>query len=394
MKSKSPSRTNSSQTKTKGDHHQLLAQIIDDRLRVISLHSSSSRQWLYQVEPPSVGTTRRAMKVLGDPLAREPGSFYRLKTAYQNLKRLETPYVEKVFECGLLHDLTPYIVTEWAPFESLYERLRLLRRPLTWDEAKLMTQNICRGLIALHEQGIAHGDLRPQHVLIKNTMSAPLIIDACTNSSFGAQPTPGLDKSWAYWAPERNTLSSATIASDMYSFGALLYFCLMGHTPFSPHHDPDYQAQLQSGVLFSPAQWLERGHLYRDPLPMGDHIPSHIQSLIKKLLSKNQRLRPTAAETLLGLEDQEGHEPLTTTPLGGSSENNPLEKQREEKQREPLIRMGGDSLSIPALNIQEAQKHDQVKPASAPPSLSLKGQLVLLSATVAAALVGLLIARW
>ena len=84
------------------DLHRLVGQIIDHRLRVMSLHHTSPRQWLYQVEPPSVGKTRRALKVLGDPLAREPGAFYRLKTSYERLKRIESPYIEQVYECGRL----------------------------------------------------------------------------------------------------------------------------------------------------------------------------------------------------------------------------------------------------------------------------------------------------
>ena len=93
------------------DLHALVGQVLDERLRVISLSYVSPRQWLYEVEPPSVGKTRRALKVLGDPGGREPGSFYRLKVMCDRLKGVTSPHIERVFECGVLHDLTPYILT-------------------------------------------------------------------------------------------------------------------------------------------------------------------------------------------------------------------------------------------------------------------------------------------
>ena len=92
------------------DLHRLVGQILNDRLRVLKLSFVSPRQWLYEVEPPSVGKTRRALKVLGHPEGREPGSFYRLSTSCDRMKQSTSPYLEKIYETGILHDLSPYIL--------------------------------------------------------------------------------------------------------------------------------------------------------------------------------------------------------------------------------------------------------------------------------------------
>lgn len=370
--------------KPDGDLHQLTGQVIDDRLRVINLHHSGPRQWLYQVEPPSVGKTRRALKVIGDPLAREPGAFYRLKTAYQRLKRLESPYVEKVYECGLLHDLTPYVVTEWSPNESLYERLRMQRRPFSWPEVKGMLQGICRGLISMHEQGLAHGDLRAQHVLLRNTLDTPIMIDACINSALGSSPPPGLDKSWAYWAPERHGLSSATITSDMYSFGVLIYTCLQGHPPFSPHHDPSYSHLIAEGTQLSPVMWVERAHSTQAPQPLSDETPVMIKQLVDALLAKSPRQRPTAEEAMTYLEGKAGLDPLIADTL-----------EREEHNSSPNLPSlpptyvfdgERDSLTLPALG-QSVQESNSTNI-----SLSHVEMLALIAFTALAALGGLVLA--
>ena len=284
------------QSSNSEDLHRLVGQIIDHRLRVMSLHYASPRQWLYQVEPPSVGKTRRALKVLGDPLAREPGAFYRLKTSYERLKRIESPYIEKVYECGLLHDLTPYVLVSWEPHISLYEHLRRQKKPMAWREAQGLLSDLGMGLEALHNSGVAHGDIRAQHVLLRQQAKAPILIDACVNSAFGSPPVPGLDKSSAYWAPERNTLSTASTSSDMYSFGVLMYLCLHNQLPFSPLHDPTYNQQLNRHDMTSPMRWLEEAHVGHKPRPCAPKIPLEIRDLITRLLSKSPRERPTASE--------------------------------------------------------------------------------------------------
>ena len=344
MKTNYKNRSGSS-NKHEGDQHRLVGQILDDRLRVISLNHISSRQWLYQVEPPSVGKTRRALKILGDPLSREPGSFYRLKTAYDRLKRIDSPYVERAYECGLLHDLTPYIVVEWEPHGSLYEYLRLRRKPMEWVEVQTLLTNIARGLEAMHSEGIAHGDLRPQHVLLRHPPNAPVIIDACINSAFGAPPVPGLDRSSAFWAPERWSLSSATASSDMYSLGALMYFCLHGHPPFNLETS-GFNDQSPQSTTKSPLKCIEEAHLERTPPECRVDIPTHVGELIRQLLSKSPRKRPTITETLKALNadpvDKSLKSTLDINSNSFSSEREHLQdklQQTEESDEEPAQNM-------------------------------------------------------
>lgn len=300
-----------------GDQHRLLGQILDNRLRVISLNHISPRQWLYQVEPPSVGKTRRALKVLGDPLSREPGAFYRLKTSYQRLKQINSPYVERSYECGLLHDLTPYIVVEWEPFQSLYEYLRLKRKPLTWLEARPLFFGIASGLKALHDQGLAHGDLRPQHVLLRNPPNHPVLIDACINSSFGSPPVPGLERSSAFWAPERRGLSAATPSSDLYSFGALMFYCLTGTPPFTVGTSGFLEQE--SAQLQSPIRCIELAHDEKAPSWTVEDVPNQVKDLIFLLLSKSVRERPTLSETLKLIEPSGEDQSLASTIGMGSN---------------------------------------------------------------------------
>jgi len=176
--------------------------------------------------------------------------------------------------------------------------MRRLRKPLAWEEAQTLFLHISMGLEALHQSGVAHGDLRAQHILLCQPPGTPLIIDACINSAFGSPPVPGLDKSVAYWAPERNTLSTASTSSDMYSFGVLMYFCLHNQLPFSPLHDLQYTQQLDQPSVISPMRWLEEAHIDDTPRSCDSDLPAEISDLIDRLLSKSSRTRPTAGEVV------------------------------------------------------------------------------------------------
>lgn len=274
------------------DLHELVGQVVNERLRVVRLSYVSPRQWLYEVEPPSVGKTRRALKVLGHPSGREPGSFYRLKTALDKLKSLSSPHLERVYECGVLYDLTPYVLTEWEPHSSLYEQLRLRKAPLSWVEAQPVLMDICRGLQALHAKGVTHGDLRAQHVLLRAPLHDACLIDFAVSGAFGAPPAPGLERSFAYWAPERLTFASATPSTDLYSFGVLAYLCLEGCLPFRP-------LPISSEQPVDPQMSLTQQHLSVAPAPFTQPIPEPIKRLIMKLLSKDPYLRPSSAELVL-----------------------------------------------------------------------------------------------
>jgi len=287
------------------DLHGLVGQVLNERLRVVQLSYVSARQWLYEVEPPSVGKTRRALKVLGHPSGREPGSFYRLKTALDRLKGLHCPQLEEIYEVGVLHDLTPYLVSEWEPHQSLYELLRHRRAPLKWFEAQSVLIEVCKGLKALHSKGVTHGDLRAQHVLLRQESSDAFLIDFAVSGAFGAPPAQGLERSLAYWAPERLTFAAATPSTDIYSFGVLAYLCLEGRLPFTP-------PALNPEDPRDPLRVLTELHHTGAVPEMSSETPEAVQALVKRCLIKDPYQRPATIDELLSVLINPSAEPSSS----------------------------------------------------------------------------------
>jgi serine/threonine protein kinase len=309
---------NGKTTKVPRDLHELVGQVVDERFRVLKLLYVSPRQWLYEVEPPSVGRTRRALKLIALPNAREPKANLHLVQLSHLLKEVKSPYVEEFFDLGWLNEQTPYLIQQWHPLPSLYENLRR-GSALPWHSAKKLLLDIAKGLQALHEKGIIHGDLRTQHILLKDQSSTsigtPILIDCGLQTVFQANPIAGLEHSLAYWAPEISSgVGTQSFASDLYSFGVIAYYCLTGKLPFIPMIDPLNPRD--------PAQMLIEMHLEAPPPPLKAECPELFKQLYLRLLSKDpsQRLS-NAKELLFLLENIESPELLQITQQWGQDKD-------------------------------------------------------------------------
>jgi tetratricopeptide (TPR) repeat protein len=117
--------------------------------------------------------------------------------------------------------------------------------PMTLPEIREISYEILSGLAAAHEAGIVHRDLKPANVML--THRGAIVMDFGV-AGFDA-PTPGerpnpaearslvrteagtIFGSPAYMAPELWEGAPATVQSDLYSFGVMLYQMLSGRLP-------------------------------------------------------------------------------------------------------------------------------------------------------------------
>lgn len=84
-----------------------------------------------------------------------------------------------------------------------------------------------QGLAALHQLGYVHCDLKPNNILRDNATGHVKVIDLGQAARAGTakrrvQGTPD------YMAPEQVRLEPVTVRTDVFNFGATLYFCLAG----------------------------------------------------------------------------------------------------------------------------------------------------------------------
>jgi serine/threonine protein kinase len=111
--------------------------------------------------------------------------------------------------------------------EDLGTLLRRIGR-LPSDKAVEVARQICAGLAAAHEHGVIHRDLKPANIMIDGRGKVRI-------TDFGLAGVAGTfaleesrDGTPAYMAPEQFAGKDASIQSDLYALGLVLYEVFTG----------------------------------------------------------------------------------------------------------------------------------------------------------------------
>lgn len=166
-------------------------------------------------------------------------------------------------------------------------------RALLLDEGALATEaavvvlkDTLRGLAAGHAAGLAHGDLKPEHVILTRAGRVRLV-------DFGLSTRDGrllLARSTPFYlAPEQWRGGPATRSGDVYAATVTFFECLLGAPPF--HAD-------------SPAALFAR-HAHSAP-PL-DVVPGPVRQLVHCGLAKDPVSRPSARGFLTQVEEAAVH---------------------------------------------------------------------------------------
>jgi serine/threonine-protein kinase len=102
-----------------------------------------------------------------------------------------------------------------------------------------LAQQIALGLAAAHKHGIVHGDLKPANLLVTPhdtvkitdvglSRRSAMALGNSDTVDYDAQTMEGLFGTPNYMSPEQARGESLTIASDVFSFGLILYEMLTG----------------------------------------------------------------------------------------------------------------------------------------------------------------------
>jgi serine/threonine protein kinase len=182
-----------------------------------------------------------ALKVLPRMLVTDPSAQRRFEREARAMGRLQHPNVVGIYDIGTADPGTgealPFLVMELVrgrPLNELIADRPPLRRALGWME------QVTRALAAAHEAGIVHRDLKPSNIMVDDEEHV-VVLDfglARLTHRDGDVPedtltTPGMVLgSCPYMAPEQALGQKVTPASDLFSFGAVLFETLCGERAF------------------------------------------------------------------------------------------------------------------------------------------------------------------
>lgn len=232
-----------------------------------------------------------AVKVLRGDLANDEKFVRRFQREALSASSLSNPNIVEVYDVGEDNG-EYYIVMEYVEGKHLKALLKK-RGKLTVPEVIDIALQITNGLSVAHDSYIIHRDIKPQNILILENGLIKITdfgIAVAMNATQLTQ-TNSVMGSVHYLPPEQASGKGATLQSDIYSIGILMYELLTGKLPFRG----DNAVEIALKHLKEPMPSI------RDELP---DIPQSVENIILRATAKNPKNRYSDA--------REMHEDLKT----------------------------------------------------------------------------------
>jgi eukaryotic-like serine/threonine-protein kinase len=213
----------------------------------------------------------------------------------RSVSALNHPNVCTLYDVGQYNE-SPFLVIELLEGKSLAE---MMQTPLPLPQVLEIAIQVADGLRAAHSKGIVHRDIKPANIFITQegrvkildfglakeaptTLSHSLTMDH--ELEVTAVSSPGaVVGSLAYMSPEQLRAEPLAFASDVFSFGVMLYEMVTGVNPFNKHS----WAETVSAILSGPVPPITRTR---------GEIPRKIEGILAKMLSRDVQSRYRGAD--------------------------------------------------------------------------------------------------
>lgn len=173
-----------------------------------------------------------------------------------------------------------FLTMEYVDGEDLSTLTRRIGR-LPHDKALQIARQVCAGLAAAHDAGIIHRDLKPANIMIDGRGEARL-------TDFGvaglAEELAGAGKAGTplYMAPEQHAGAPASVRTDVYSLGLVLYELFTGKRAIGAKDEGTITDMKAREAIEAPSS------LVRD-------IDPAVERVILRCLSHDPAMRPASA---------------------------------------------------------------------------------------------------
>jgi serine/threonine protein kinase len=204
------------------------------------------------------------------------------------------PGVCRVIDLAWTEARTPYLVMEFLEGNTVEHILAQKHGFLTIGDALRISKQVLEVLVAAHEHGIVHRDIKPDNIFVTRDGSIKVL-------DFGIARMPGMDITTAgvpmgtlgYMPPEiaRGHVLDAGPRSDVWSVGATLFQLLTGELPHDFSGCRSTVEMLKHSAK-TPARSLAT------VLP---RCPTRLVDVVDRMLASDPQYRYTAENGLLGL---------------------------------------------------------------------------------------------
>ena len=272
--------------------------IIAGRYRIVALLGAGGMGEVYRADDLKLGQ-RVALKYVPPRVAANPRALERLYAEVRIGRQISHRNVCRLYDLVEVEGHR-FIAMEYVDGEDLASLLRRIGR-LPADKALALTRDLCAGLAAAHDGGVVHRDLKPANVMIDGRGTARItdfglaVLESEQVNEFAGTP--------AYMAPEQLRGGAASVRSDLYALGLVLYEMFTGRRLFDGRN--------VAALLAQHAQTKTR------PSSAVGEIDPAVETVILRCLEEDPQLRPASVHAVLAALP--GGDPLQAAIAAGET---------------------------------------------------------------------------
>lgn len=295
----SPTRPTSPQSSLQGRFAP--GEILAERYRIIALLGRGGMGEVYRADDLKLDQPV-ALKFLPESLALDPVRLSHFHDEVRIARQVSHRNVCRVYDIGEI-DGQNYISMEYVDGEDLATLLRRIGR-LPRDKGIEIARQLCAGLAAAHEKGFLHRDLKPANVMIDGRGAVRIMdfgLAALADDKHGTTLMAGTP---AYMAPEQLAGDGASVRSDIYALGLVLYEIFTGKAVHTGRTLAEIKQEHQQSTPLGPSSIVED----LDPV---------VERVILSCIDKDPELRPPSA--LAVAASLPGGDPLAAALAAGET---------------------------------------------------------------------------
>lgn len=252
---------------------------------VIERIGEGARSVIYSVIDPT--TTRRfALKHVVRAEAKDIRFIEQMESEFEISKNFDHPNLRRSYQLKVVRNMLLQVREAFLVMDLVSGKAMDIGCPRDVGVVIESFSQVAQALKAMHAMGIVHCDLKPNNI-IRNDAGGVKVIDYGQSCKIGTikeriQGTPD------YIAPEQVNRKPVTVHTDVFNFGATLYWILTGKnipTLYTVNRKGD-NSFLMDDRIAAPAE-------------LNPKVPMALSNLVIECIATNPRRRPADMDEVL-----------------------------------------------------------------------------------------------
>jgi len=254
--------------------------IIAGRYRLVALLGRGGMGEVYRAEDLTLDQPV-ALKFLPEGVGTDPDKLAQFHNELRTARQVSHKNVVRLYDLGEAGGRR-FLTMEYVDGEDLASLLRRIGR-IPQDKAIELARQLCAGVAAAHERGVLHRDLKPANVMIDGEGNVRITdFGIATSGMAGTEMSGAFAGTPQYMAPEQLNGQPASVRTDLYAFGLVLFEIFTGRRAYDAKTLGDLKQLHDTGSVTTPSS------VVRDLDPA-------VERVILRCLDKDPQKRPGSA---------------------------------------------------------------------------------------------------